>query len=211
MVLGEPKSPPVLPWTDQIGSDLAADHRGLAKMRHLPPSRFAGPASRNGLWSLSSPGVPPFLADQETARRAILRFAPALPGAAPPPCRRSIRIAAAMVRSRRGKELKMIRIGTFKKVGGEYHGAIATLTIQAKAVCISPVAGANGNAPTHRVFVDGAEVGAAWTKKTQDDRPYLSVKLDDPGFTAPIFAQLFDNPTDEYDLVWGRQQRRRDS
>ena len=104
-----------------------------------------------------------------------------------------------------------MKIGTFKKVGGEFHGAIATLTIQARSVCISPVAGASGNAPTHHVFVKGVEVGAAWTKTTQDDRPYLSVKLDDPGFTAPLFAQLFDSTGDDYDLVWSRPQRRRDS
>lgn len=103
-----------------------------------------------------------------------------------------------------------MKIGTFKKVGGEFHGAIATLTIKATSVCISPVAGANGNAPTHHVLVDGVEVGAAWTKTTQDNRPYLSVKLDDPGFTAPLFAQLFDTPTEDFDLVWSRPQRRGD-
>ncbi|WP_422060842.1 DUF736 domain-containing protein [Sphingopyxis sp.] len=104
-----------------------------------------------------------------------------------------------------------MKIGTFKKVGGEYHGAISTLTIQAEQVCISPVAGASGNAPSHHVFVGGVEVGAAWTKTTQDNRPYLSVKLDDPGFTAPLFAQLFDSSDEDYDLVWSRPQRRRDS
>ena len=51
-------------------------------------------------------------------------------------------------------------------------------------------------------------MGAAWEKTSQDKRPYLSVKLDDPSFTAPIFAQLFTGEGDEYDLVWSRQSRR---
>ncbi|MDO9441421.1 MAG: DUF736 family protein, partial [Beijerinckiaceae bacterium] len=51
---------------------------------------------------------------------------------------------------------------------------------------------------------------AAWEKQTQDKRPYLSVKLDDPSFTAPIFAQLFAGEGDEHDLVWSRQNRRGD-
>lgn len=102
----------------------------------------------------------------------------------------------------------MARIGSFKKVSGEYRGQIVTLSVQAKSVRIAPEDSPNANAPSHRVFVGEVEVGAAWSKKTQDDRPYLSVKLDDPSFTAPIFAQLFEGEGDDYDLVWNRQTRR---
>lgn len=104
----------------------------------------------------------------------------------------------------------MARIGSFKKVSGEYRGQITTLSVQSKSVRITPEESPNGNAPSHRVFVGDAEVGAAWSKKTQDDRPYLSVKLDDPSFTGPVFAQLFEGEGDEYDLVWNRQPRRGD-
>lgn len=103
----------------------------------------------------------------------------------------------------------MSHIGSFKKVGEDFQGEIITLSVQAKSVCIAGIKGASGNAPTHRVTIAGAEVGVAWSKKTKDDRPYLSVKLDDPSFTAPIFAQLFDNEQDGYDLVWSRQSGRR--
>ncbi|OWR00397.1 DUF736 domain-containing protein [Sphingopyxis witflariensis] len=102
----------------------------------------------------------------------------------------------------------MAKIGSFKKISGEYRGQIITLSVQAKSVRITPEAKPNGNAPSHRVFVGDAEVGAAWEKTSQDKRPYLSVKLDDPSFTAPIFAQLFTGEGDEYDLVWSRQSRR---
>jgi len=102
----------------------------------------------------------------------------------------------------------MTKIGSFKKVSGEYRGQIITLSVQAKAVRIVEDGNATGNAPTHRVHIGDAEVGAAWVKRTTDDRPYLSVKLDDPSFVAPIFAQLFEGKNGEHDLVWSRPSRR---
>lgn len=102
----------------------------------------------------------------------------------------------------------MAKIGSFKKVSGELRGQIVTLSVQAKAVRIVADEQASGNAPSHRVYVGDAEVGAAWSKRTNDDRPYLSVKLDDPSFVAPIFAQLFAGEDGEYDLVWNRPARR---
>ena len=104
----------------------------------------------------------------------------------------------------------MSRIGSFKVISGEYRGAIATLSLDAKDVRIVPEPNPSGNAPSHRVFVGDAEVGAAWQKTTQDKRPYLSVKLDDPSFIAPVFAQLFAGEAGEHDLVWRRQPRRSD-
>ena len=105
----------------------------------------------------------------------------------------------------------MSKIGSFKLVAGEYCGEIITLSVQAKSVRIVPEKNASGNAPSHPVSVGDAEVGAAWRKTSQDKRPYLSVKLDDPSFVAPIFAQLFPGEEDEHDLVWTRQPRRSDN
>lgn len=115
-----------------------------------------------------------------------------------------------MVRPEPRRECIMARIGTFKKVSGEFRGEIVTLSVQAKSVRITPEDNPAGNAPSHRVFIGDVEVGAAWEKQTQDKRPYLSVKLDDPTFTAPIFAQLFPGEGDQHDLVWSRQSRRGD-
>lgn len=102
----------------------------------------------------------------------------------------------------------MARIGTFKKVSGEYRGQITTLSVQAESVRIAPEDNPSGNAPSHRVYFGDVEVGAAWQKTSQDERPYLSVKLDDPSFAAPIFAQLFAGEDDRHDLVWNRPSRR---
>ena len=102
----------------------------------------------------------------------------------------------------------MANIGSFKKAGEEYKGSIITLSVQAKNVRIVPEDGrSNDNAPSHRVLVGEAEVGAAWAKRTNDGRPYLSLKIDDPSFTAPIFPQLFEGETGEFDLVWSRPRR----
>ncbi|HXG81697.1 DUF736 domain-containing protein [Sinorhizobium meliloti] len=105
----------------------------------------------------------------------------------------------------------MATIGTFKKSGNnEYTGEIVTLSVQAKNVRIVPETGRSSeNAPSHRVFVGRAEIGAAWAKRSNEGRDYLGLKLDDPSFTAPIFANLFDDEDgDGYSLIWSRPSRR---
>ena len=100
----------------------------------------------------------------------------------------------------------MANIGSFKKSGNEYQGEIVTLSVQAKGVRIVPDTRATGeNAPSHRVLVGRAEIGAAWSKRSNEGRDYLGLKLDDPSFTAPIFANLFDDPDGGgYTLVCSR-------
>lgn len=104
----------------------------------------------------------------------------------------------------------MANIGTFKKTGNDYTGEIITLSVQAKKVRIVPEANrVNDNAPSHRVFVGRAEIGAAWDKRSNEGRDYLSVKLDDPSFTAPIYANLFDDENeDTFSLIWSRPSKR---
>ncbi|KUM25823.1 hypothetical protein AU467_24210 [Mesorhizobium loti] len=105
----------------------------------------------------------------------------------------------------------MASIGTFKKSGNnEFTGEIVTLSVQARGVRIVPENRANGeNAPSHRVFVGRVEIGAAWAKQSNEGRNYLGLKLDDPSFTAPIFANLFDDEDGEgHSLIWSRPSRR---
>ena len=103
----------------------------------------------------------------------------------------------------------MASIGSFKKIGNEFQGQIVTLSVQAKAVRIAPETNrANDNAPSHRVFVGKADIGAAWSKRSNEGRDYLSVKLDDPSFTQPIYANLFDAEDGSgYSLIWPRAAR----
>ncbi|CAM5531308.1 hypothetical protein MAUB1S_08867 [Mycolicibacterium aubagnense] len=106
----------------------------------------------------------------------------------------------------------MATIGTFKKTGNnEYTGEIVTLSLQTKNVRVVPEANRSGdNAPSHRVFVGRVEIGAAWSKRSNEGRDYLGLKLDDPSFTAPIYANLFDDEEGEgYSLIWSRPNGRR--
>jgi uncharacterized protein (DUF736 family) len=106
----------------------------------------------------------------------------------------------------------MATIGTFKKTGAnEFTGQIVTLSVQAKNVRIAPEANRSGeNSPSHRVYCGRVEIGAAWAKRSNEGREYLSLKLDDPSFTAPIFANLFDDEDGEgYSLIWSRPNGRR--
>ena len=105
----------------------------------------------------------------------------------------------------------MAIIGTFKKTGNEYTGEVVTLGVQAKGVRIVPDLKAAGeNAPSHRVLVGRAEIGAAWSKRSTEGRDYLGLKLDDPSFAHPIYANLFDDESGEgYNLIWSRPNTRR--
>jgi uncharacterized protein (DUF736 family) len=125
----------------------------------------------------------------------------------------SIAIEAAMGAGSKTEDHRrfiMATIGSFKKSGNEFHGEIATLSVQAKGVRIVPESNrASDNAPSHRIYVGRAvEIGAAWSKRSAENRDYLSVKLDDPSFNAPIYANLFDDEDGEgFTLIWSRGRK----
>lgn len=103
----------------------------------------------------------------------------------------------------------MATIGTFTRAGDEFQGHLATLSVQSRGVRIVPETGkGNENAPSHRIFAGRVEIGAAWAKRSNEGRDYLSVKLDDPSFMAPIYASLFEDEDGEtHTLVWSRSRR----
>lgn len=99
----------------------------------------------------------------------------------------------------------MAQIGSFTRdADGIYTGEIRTLTLHTKT-SIRPVARENDKAPDHRVSACGVEFGAAWSKAARDTgTEYLSLKLDDPSFPAPIYATLTAGDDGEYKLIWSR-------
>jgi uncharacterized protein (DUF736 family) len=104
----------------------------------------------------------------------------------------------------------MASIGSFKKVGDDFKGSIITLNLQAKDVrIVAEESRPSENAPSHRVYAGRAEIGAAWPKRSEESgRNYLSLKLDDPSFTGPIFANLLDDEGgDGYTLLWSRPRK----
>ncbi|MCR5879533.1 DUF736 domain-containing protein [Phenylobacterium sp. J367] len=100
----------------------------------------------------------------------------------------------------------MATIGAFTKSGdGSYAGSIKTLSLNVKQAQLRPVDKESENAPDFRIFAGGTEFGAAWKRTSREDRDYLSVKLDDPSFPAPIYANLVD-AEEGYSLVWSRSR-----
>jgi uncharacterized protein (DUF736 family) len=54
--------------------------------------------------------------------------------------------------------------------------------------------------------LEGAEVGAAW-KKTGEKGEYLSVTLDTPTFSAPVYVAVFKTADGAYAVLWKRHRR----
>ena len=54
------------------------------------------------------------------------------------------------------------------------------------------------------MFNAATEFGAAWKKTSREGRDYLSLKLDDPSFPAPIYASLVAGDDSEHMLIWSR-------
>ena len=106
----------------------------------------------------------------------------------------------------------MATIGHFTKTGNEFKGSITTLSVQAKNVRMAPETGSTSEkAPSHRLFVGDADIGAAWTNASNGDkRVSYAVKLDDPSFTAPIYATLVERDDGGFDLIWSRPAKRRE-
>ncbi len=103
----------------------------------------------------------------------------------------------------------MANIGTFTKTEQGFTGELVTLNLKAKNVRLAAEpASSTENAPTHRVFVGRVEIGAAWAKRSNEGRAYLSVKLDDPSFNAPIYANLVEDEDGQtHTLIWSRARR----
>lgn len=98
----------------------------------------------------------------------------------------------------------MTIIGTFIKTCNGFSGTVRTLTLNSK---ISFVACEKDSerAPDFRIWVGGLDIGAAWQKVSAAERDYLSCKLDDPSFAAPLYASLVASDDGEiFSLIWSR-------
>jgi uncharacterized protein (DUF736 family) len=100
----------------------------------------------------------------------------------------------------------MATIGTFTASDNGYTGSVKTLTLNVKAKFVATEKD-NDKAPDFRILAGSIECGAAWKKTARDsDREYLSVKLDDPSFPAPIYASLVKAEGDDsVTLIWSRR------
>jgi uncharacterized protein (DUF736 family) len=112
-----------------------------------------------------------------------------------------------MVAARQQRTTAMATIGTFTAADNGYTGSVKTLTLNVKAKFVATEKD-NDKAPDFRIFASSTvEFGAAWKKTARDsDHEYLSVKLDDPSFAAPIYASLVKGEGDDsFTLIWSRR------
>jgi uncharacterized protein (DUF736 family) len=102
------------------------------------------------------------------------------------------------------KEMTMAQIGTFTRgEDGSYNGTIKTLSLNIKVRFAPADPSQNEKAPDLRAMAGNIEIGAAWKRTSKENTVYHSVKLDDPSFHAPIYANLVE-VEGGHALVWSR-------
>lgn len=99
----------------------------------------------------------------------------------------------------------MSTIGQFTTAPDGYVGAIRSLKLALKNVRFRAVEHDDAKKqPAFRITTPGnVEIGAAWKRRSRQGADYLSVRLDDPSFPAPVFARLHA-AEEGFDLVWSR-------
>ena len=107
----------------------------------------------------------------------------------------------------------MTQIGQFTRTKSGYSGNIRTLTLAAELVLTPAEPSDAENAPDYRIHLgsdDGSEVGAGWKRTGEKAGEYVSFLLDDPVFTQPIRANLFQSGDDKSAcvLTWNRPPKR---
>ncbi len=102
----------------------------------------------------------------------------------------------------------MAIIGIFTLAAdGKLSGTLTTLSLNTKLQFVPETDKTKDSAPDFRIFLSNLEVGAAWKRIGRDSgHEYWSVKLDDPGFAAPLYASLIDTQDGKtFHLLWSRR------
>src|SRR3954451_10319504 len=152
----------------------------------------------------------PFLARQNSRRpplSAMLR--PFGCGSIAPGLSIAIKAARGGFERQTGDHI-MATIGSFTlDRDGSLKGQIKTLNLSAE-VSLYPVESQKEGAPAYRLYAGAVELGAAWAKTAKESgREYHQVRLDDPSFPAPIFANLVEDDSGSFALIWNRPKATR--
>jgi len=102
------------------------------------------------------------------------------------------------------KKLHMTTIGNFVQHDQGYHGTLQTLAFNVKGQDRRDREGQR-QAPDYKVLAGTLDIGAAWKRQTAGNQAYLSVKLDDPSFAAPVNARLVEADNGNAFLYWNRR------
>jgi uncharacterized protein (DUF736 family) len=107
----------------------------------------------------------------------------------------------------------MAQIGQFTRSKSGYSGRIHTLSLDAELMLVPAEHSDAENAPDYRIHLgdgDGPEVGAGWKRTGEKAGDYVSLQIDDPAFTQPLRANLFQSADDKsaWVLNWNRPPKR---
>jgi uncharacterized protein (DUF736 family) len=80
---------------------------------------------------------------------------------------------------------------------------IKTLSLNIKVRFVPAESSQNEKAPDLRALAGNVAIGAAWKRTSKENTAYHSVKLDDPSFPEPIYANLVELDG-AHALVWSR-------
>jgi uncharacterized protein (DUF736 family) len=102
---------------------------------------------------------------------------------------------------------------TYDKARDAYMGELAILSVAARKVVFQASEPKADKAPSYRVIglskTGDVEFGAAWKKRSDEGRDYLSVRLDDPALPQPVNCALVESSDREgFILVWSRDSRK---
>lgn len=110
----------------------------------------------------------------------------------------------------------MAQIGTFTRSANGYTGQIRTLTLDIELTLVPADETEAERAPDYRIHLgpddQGPEVGAGWKRTGEKAGDYVSLVIDDPAFTQPIRANLFqsDAKGKSFHLLWNRSSKNQD-
>ena len=93
-----------------------------------------------------------------------------------------------------------------KQKDGSFIGTLLIPSLRGQKIVLTPVE-KKGKGPELRATIGAYEAGAGWKRETETTT-YVSVKLDDPTFSRPIYCALFKTP-DGYALLWDRPRAKK--
>lgn len=106
----------------------------------------------------------------------------------------------------------MTQIGQFAATEDGFAGRLRTVTLDVALTLVPAVSSDTENAPDYRVMIgedgDQIEVGAGWKRVGEKAGAYVAVQIDDPAFTYPLRANLFQADARSHVLLWNRPAKR---
>ena len=100
----------------------------------------------------------------------------------------------------------MAKIGILNKQDNDnFEGAIKTLQLSSKLTLTVNDNKQSENAPDFIACAGDIEIGAGWNKTSEKGNEFISLSIDDPSLANPIYASVFANKDNGFDIIWNRK------